>query len=352
MFVMRWSIPEFVFDDAMTTPWITNLLVLTGTVILILATASVWFSRSWIRARVRFRRDRWGKISLGILILYLGVGVLDCLELSKKGPGGRPMTILDALFSGAPSERSYSAPFSSVSLDSRKPEALKGKHFLGTDALGKDVLLQTMKACRTALIIGGLTSLIYIPLGTLLGIVSGYYRGWVDDMVQYIYSTLASVPNILLLVSIMMVLGRGLTQMSIALGITGWVGLCRLIRGETMRQSQRPYVEAARALGQKSGKILRNHLLPNVMHLVIINFVLGFSGLVLSESVLSYLGVGAPVGTASWGTMIDSARMELAREPAVWWNLASASLALFILVLSLNLLGDSLRRAFDPKAEM
>ena len=138
--------------------------------------------------------------------------------------------------------------------------------------------------------------------------------------------------------------------MAIALSITAWIGLCRLVRGETFRQAAKPYVEAARALGQSHTRILLFHILPNVMHLVIINAILGFSGLVLAETILSYLGVGAPVGTPSWGIMIDSARMELSREPAVWWPLSAASGALFVLVLSLNLLGDSLRRAFDPKA--
>jgi peptide/nickel transport system permease protein len=147
----------------------------------------------------------------------------------------------------------------------------------------------------------------------------------------------------------MFVLRPGLGSMSIALGITGWVSLCRLTRGETMRQSERAYVAAARALGQSHSAIITRHLLPNVMHLVLINFVLGFSGIVLSEAVLSYLGVGVPVGTASWGTMIDAGRSELSRDPAVWWNIVSASVALFILVLSLNRLGDALRRAFDPR---
>jgi peptide/nickel transport system permease protein len=112
---------------------------------------------------------------------------------------------------------------------------------------------------------------------------------------------------------------------------------------------ERPYVQAAQALGQSDGQILIRHLLPNVMHLVVIKFVLGFSGLVLAEAILSYLGVGSPVGTASWGAMIDASRSELSREPVVWWNLTSAASALFLLVLSLNVLGDSLRRAFDPR---
>jgi len=116
-----------------------------------------------------------------------------------------------------------------------------------------------------------------------------------------------------------------------------------------MRQAQRPYIEAARTLGQSHLQIMLRHILPNVMHLVVINFILGFSGFIMTESILSYLGVGVPIGTPSWGQMIDSARMELAREPAVWWNLGAAACALFLLVLALNLLGDALRRAFDPR---
>jgi peptide/nickel transport system permease protein len=168
-------------------------------------------------------------------------------------------------------------------------------------------------------------------------------------VIQYVYSTLASIPPILLLVSMLLVLGKGMLSMALALGVTMWVDLCRLIRGETMRQAERTYVAAARALGQSTWKILTRHLLPNVMHLVLIKFVLGFSGIVLAEAVLSYLGVGSPIGTPSWGAMIDGARNELSREPTVWWNLAAATTALFGLVLSLNLFGDALRRAFDPK---
>lgn len=232
-----------------------------------------------------------------------------------------------------------------------KSQPLKGRHLLGTDLLGKDVLKQTLKGCSTALTIGGLTSLIYIPIGAFLGIAAGYYRRWVDDVIQYVYSTIASIPSILLLIAILMVpQQRKPYHIAIALSITQWVGLCRLIRGETLRQAARPYTEAARALGERNWRIIAFHILPNVMHLVVINFVLGFSGLALAEATLSYLGVGVPVGTASWGVMIDAGRMELSREPVVWWNLSAATSAVFLLVLSLNLFGDALRRAFDPKA--
>jgi peptide/nickel transport system permease protein len=302
----------------------------------------------WQRAWRRFRADRAGMISLIIVGIYLFIGALEVIHVPDGKGGSR--SLIDLAFAGRiPSEKTYSAPMSDVLLSSVIPTPLAGRHLLGTDALGKDVLVETLKGCSTALIIGGLTSAIYIPLGTLAGLLAGYFRRRVDDVIQYIYSTLAAIPQILLLIAIIMVLDKGLGQMAIALGITGWVGLCRLIRGETMRQSERTYVMAARALGQSHWQIITRHLLPNVMHLVIINAVLGFSGVVLAEATLGYLGVGSPVGTPSWGNMIDGGRSELSRDPLVWWNLAAAAVALFILVLSLNLLADSLRRAFDPK---
>ncbi len=332
---------HWLFQDA--------LLVLgLGSIVFLLARAAR--SDRWSRAWKRFKGERSGVVALIVVCIYLFIGALETLRFPSSEGGTR--SVLDLIVAGIPEERSYSAPFANHILTDTKnpPDPLKSSnHILGTDALGKDVFVQTLKACRTALIIGGFTSAIYIPLGALFGIMAGYFRRWVDDVIQYIYSTLASIPEILLLISIMFVLKPGLGSMSIALGVTGWVGLCRLTRGETMRQAERSYVAAARALGQTRWAIISRHLLPNVMHLVLINFVLGFSGIVLSEAVLSYLGVGAPVGTASWGTMIDSGRSELSRDPVVWWNLVPASVALFGLVLSLNLVGDALRRAFDPR---
>ena len=299
----------------------------------------------WVRSWLHFKRDRVGQVALGILGLYCLVGAAGLFTIGSK-------SLIDQLFVNVPIEQSYSAPFAKItwSADPARATPLKGFHLLGTNALGKDVLMQTMKACSTALLIGGVTSLIYIPIGVIFGIAAGYFRGWVDDLITFLYSTLSSIPNILLLVSILLVFGKGIPQIACALSVTSWIGLCRLLRGETLRESQRQYVEAARGLGQSHSAIIFRHILPNIMHLVFINFVLGFSGLVLAEAVLSYLGVGTPIGTASWGGMIDGARMELSREPAVWWNLLAATGALFLLVLSLNLLGDSLRRAFDPKA--
>ena len=324
--------------------WLQNILLLAGFGLLAVAAGAYARTERWKRAAVRLRRDRVGLASAFLLAIYIGFGLGDSIQVARNE------SLLDLVFNKIPRERGYSAPLSTKTYSIANPVPLQGRHLLGTDLLGKDVLVQTLKGCRTTLIIGGLTSLIYIPVGAILGIVAGFYRRWVDDAIQYLYSTVASIPGILLLIAILMITGQGLHWMALALSVTAWVGMCRLVRGETLRQASRPYVEAARALGQKKWRIVVSHILPNVMHLIVINFVLGFSGLALAEAILSYLGVGAPIGTASWGIMIDSGRMELSREPVVWWNLAAATGALFFLVLSLNLLGDSLRRAFDPKA--
>ncbi len=335
-----------------------NIIIVASVILFISLYFFCMRSERWQRARIRFKRDRLGSLCFLIICLYALIGLMDSIQLSSQ------TTLLDYCFRKVPQEKSYSAPFAHTTYSVNNPEPLKGRHWVGTDFFGKDVLLQSMKACRTAVIIGGLTSLIYIPLGVLFGIAAGYYKRWIDDLIQYIYSTLASIPGILLLIATIMVLDNlnikiwgdeplripRLVQISLALGVTSWVGLCRLIRGETLRQVERPYAEAAKVLGQRNIQIMFHHILPNIMHLVIINFILGFSGLVLTESILSYIGIGAPIGTASWGLMINSARMELAREPTVWWNITAATIALFLLVLSLNLLGDSLRRAFNPRA--
>jgi peptide/nickel transport system permease protein len=341
------DLPGYIFSH-----WVTQNLLLIGSFALVYFLLRLGArNERWQRAWIRLKRDRTGLIALGVICLYLLIGALEYLQIPLKNGRGGTRSILDAFTSHVRVERSYSAPLAEAPLYTTRDEKLSAPrtHLLGTDVLGKDVFIESLKACRTALIIGGLTTAIYIPLGTLLGIMAGYFRRWVDDIIQYLYSTLASIPEILLLVAILLVRGKGLGNISFALGVTGWVTLCRLIRGETMRQAERPYVTAARALGQTHWNIITRHLLPNVMHLVLISAILGFSNIVLAEAILSYLGVGVPVGTPSWGAMIDNGRSELSREPFVWWNITTATVALFGLVLSLNILGDSLRRAFDPK---
>jgi len=240
-------------------------------------------------------------------------------------------------------------------------------HLFGTDKVGQDVFYLTLKGIRTGLVIGTLTTLVMLPFAIFLGISAGYFRGWIDDLIQYLYTTLSSVPGVLLIAASVLILQvymekhadafSSVTEradirllfLCIILGVTGWIGLCRLLRGETLKLRELEYVQAATALGVGHRAILFRHILPNVMHIVLISVVLDFSGLVLAEAVLSYVGVGVDPAMISWGNMINSARLELAREPVVWWSLCAAFLLMFGLVLSANVFSDGIRDAFDPR---
>jgi peptide/nickel transport system permease protein len=254
--------------------------------------------------------------------------------------------VIDRLFPVDFDERSYSAPMASTEFYGDAPLAHPGRHWLGTDILGRDVLHLTLKGVRIALLIGGLTSLIVIPLALVLGVSAGYFGGRIDDIVFFLMSVLASIPSLLLLIALIMALGRGPVQVCIAMGVTSWVGFCRVVRGETLKLRELDYVQAARALGASELRIVWRHVVPNLMHLVVITFVLLFSGLVLSEAILAWLGIGID---GSWGQMIDQARDELARDPIISWNLLAASTALFGLILAVNRLGDAVRDILDPR---
>jgi peptide/nickel transport system permease protein len=293
-------------------------------------------------------REVWRRRPLAITIvgLYVLVALGDSVAWIGGADAVRPRSVVDRLFPGDFQERSYSAPLASHDFMGDAPLKYPGRHLLGTDILGRDVLHMTLKGSRVALLIGGLTTLIIIPVALLFGVTAGYFGGAVDDAVFFVMSTLASIPGILLLTALVMVLGVGTVQVCVALGITGWVGFCRVARGETLKVRELDYVQAARALGATSPGIIVRHVVPNLMHLVVITFVLTFSGLVLSEAVLSWLGLGI---AGSWGQMIDQARDELARDPIIGWNLAAASIALFGLILAVNMLGDTVRDVLDPR---
>jgi peptide/nickel transport system permease protein len=243
-------------------------------------------------------------------------------------------------------------------------------HVLGTDRTGNDVLWQCLKSIRTALVIGTLTTLAMLPPALFFGIAAGYFKGWVDDVIQYIYTTLTSIPGVLLIAACVLMMqvyidnNPGLFDtvaaradlrlflLCLILGLTGWAGLCRLLRAETLKLRELDYVQAARAFGVGPWRIMRRHILPNLMHIVLITMVLEFSGLVLYEAVLSYLGIGVDPSTPSFGTMIDAARLEMSRDPMIWWNLLGAFTFLLVLVLSANIFADAVQQAFDPRSRI
>ena len=240
-------------------------------------------------------------------------------------------------------------------------------HILGTDKAGADVFYKAVKSIRTGMIFGLLTTLLALPPAIILGLMAGYFKGKTDDVVQYLYTTINAIPGILLIAALVLILqvymdehaqdyasaieraDLKLLLLCVILALTSWTGLCRLIRAETLKLSELEFVQAAKVFGVSNFKILLNHLMPNVMHLVLISIVLDFSGLVLIEAILSYVGVGVDATTMSWGNMINAARLELSTDPIVWWPLASSFIFMFILVLSANLFADRVRHVFDPK---
>ncbi len=240
-------------------------------------------------------------------------------------------------------------------------------HILGTDKVGQDVLYQSIKSIRTGVLIGTLATLVTLPFAIILGISAGYFKGWIDDTVQFIYTTLSSIPGILLIAASVLLIDVYIETnpekfnltilrsdfkfiaLCAILGLTSWTTLCRMLRAETLKVSQLDYVQAAHAFGVSHRGVIGKHILPNVTHIILIAVVLDFSAFVLAEAVLSYIGVGVDPNMYSWGNMINAARSELSRDPTVWWSVTSAFILMFTLVLAANLFSDEVRNAFDPR---
>jgi peptide/nickel transport system permease protein len=333
----------------MLQPHIVSNLVVAA--LLLAVGAAVGYARRrplWKDAARQLARRR--PIALSVVALYAAVALLDSVAWvggarADASTAYQPRTLLERLLPDR-KERSYSAPFAAAEFYGGNPLAHPRGHPLGTDLLGRDVFRQVLKGCKVALLVGGLTSLIAIPLALFFGVVGGYFGRRLDDVIFFVMSTLASMPGLLMLIALIMALGQGTLAVCVALAVTSWVHFCRIARGETLKLREMDYVHAARALGVSDVRIIFRHILPNLMHLVVITFVLMFSGLVLSEAVLSWLGIGLH---GSWGEMIAQAKDELSRDPIVWWNIAGAGVALLGLLLAMNFVGDAVRDVLDPR---
>lgn len=288
----------------------------------------------WGDAMHRLRRDATAVTCFGVIMLYVAVSVFAGIRYRD----------FDATHDYA---------------HRNQPPSLA--HWCGTDVFGRDVFAKTLLGAKVSMTVGFMANAIAIPLGVVLGSLAGYYGRRVDDLIVWFYTTLASIPGIILLIAIKYAfqdktlfhdtffeldLG-GIHGVYIALGVVSWIGTCRLVRAETFKLKQLDYVTAAQATGQSSLRILVRHVLPNLMHLAIINFSLGFVGAISAEVILSFLGLGVGVGTQSWGQMINAARLDIVIGR--WWEATSACVAMFFLVLALNIFGDRLRDALDPK---
>ena len=288
-------------------------------------------------------------IALAVLLCYIGTAIwTECYTIHCKRTGKESVC--------------------NIRNATEKNLAPSATHWLGTDYLGRDVFLRSVFAIRTAVKVGLIASVIAVIFGVGLGIVSGYWGGTADDMITWVHSTFAAIPSLLFILAFSLLVTKGFLPESVqtgfstaasllgtepgmfavylGIGLTSWISLCRVVRAETMRLRGTGYVLAAKALGEPSVTILRRHILPNVMHVVIVYFTMIFAQAVMSEVIVSYLGLGVQF-EPSWGIMIAQGQERLWR--GIWWEAGAATLFLFILVLALNFLGDALRDALDPR---
>ncbi|MCY2931888.1 MAG: ABC transporter permease [Planctomycetota bacterium] len=283
----------------------------------------------WADAARRLRRDRSAMLCLGVILLYIGVAV-----------GA-------AAFLGGWNE-SYDY--------ARANEDPSWDFWLGTDNFGRSTFQELLLGAKVSLTVALLTNLIAVPLGIALGALAGYYGGVLDDLIVWLLATLAAVPEMIRLIALRFAFSTGplfgfidmsgVGGLCLALAVTSWIGTCRYVRAETMKIRQLDYVLAARAIGTSGPGILARHVLPNVVHIGIINFSLGMVGAIMAEVVLTYLGLGL-TGQPSWGQMIAHSQAKVV--VGQWRQLAAATTAIFFLVLALNILGDRLRDALDPR---
>ncbi len=275
----------------------------------------------WWDAARRLRHDRVGMISLAIILFYI-IMALAC----HFGLIFQNYALVDNAIA-------YQPPSSA--------------HWMGTDLFGRDVLARAAHGTITSFVVGLSATGISLLIGTLLGALAGYFGGKTDDLIGWFYTTVDNIPYILLIVSFSFVMGPSLKTLCLAIGLTSWVGHCRIVRSEFMKHREREYVQGAFALGASHARRIFVHILPNIFHIILINFSLGFVTAIKSEVILSFLGLGVEPGTPSWGLMISDSKLELARQ--VWWGLAAAAGFMFFLVLAFTLFNDALRDALDPK---
>jgi peptide/nickel transport system permease protein len=218
----------------------------------------------------------------------------------------------------------------------------------GADKWGRDVLAKTIKGAETSILVGLCAALLATFIGSLMGALSGWYGGWVDDLSNWVYNVFNAIPGILLILAIAAVLdSKGVLSVVIILGVTGWTGVYRLVRGEYLKHRERDYVRAAYAIGASPMRRVFIHILPNVSHVILVQFSLLTVSCIKAEVILSFLGFGVPVDGVSWGTMLTEAQNDLLL--GIWWQLAAATLAMGLFVTALSLFTDALRDALDPK---
>lgn len=219
-------------------------------------------------------------------------------------------------------------------------------YLLGTDDLGRDVLTRILYGARISLLVGFVAVGIATLIGILLGALAGYYGGWIDSVIMRFVDVMLCFPSFFLILAVIAFLEPSIWNIMIIIGLTGWMGVARLVRAEFLSLRERDFVQAARALGASDGRVIFRHILPNALSPVLVSATLGVAGAILTESALSFLGIGVQPPTPSWGNMLIAGKQTLG---TAWWLSAFPGLAILLTVLGYNLLGEGIRDALDPR---
>lgn len=284
----------------------------------------------WRLATQRLLHDKASMISLGVIVFIVLVAIFAPVVAAVTGHG--------------PNQQFY-AP---VGLNSAgQPLGPSSKFLLGTDTLGRDLLVRIAYGARISLIVGVLAAVISVAIGAIVGLAAGYFGGLTDTLLARLMDWLLAIPFLLLAISLVTVIGPGLTVLLIVIGFLGWASVGRIIRGQVLSIREKEYVEAARSLGAGPWRIMFIDILPNVIAPIIVYTSLLIPVSIVAEASLSYLGVGIPPPTPDWGSMIADSQTVF--EYGAWWYLVFPSMALLITTLAFNIFGDGVRDAFDPR---
>ncbi len=324
----------------------------------------------WRAAWLRLKRDRVGMVSLAVVVVYLAIALATALGVLASDWSrevavayAHPTVLGPTPDESAQIERPHGPMLDLGSLDPLAPKAaeieqltrkyqtaapvLRNTLPLGADRQGRDVLAKALKGAQISIFVGLAAALVATLIGTVFGAAAGYLGGKVGDLLEWLYNVFTAVPGILLIFAFAAVLGRGIGTVVLILALTGWTGIYRLMRAEYLKHSTRDYVRAAQAIGASHASRMFVHILPNVSHVILVQFSLHIVYFIKSEVILSFLGLGVPVDSVSWGTMLNEAQADLILGK--WWQLAVATVFMAVFVTAFSLLTDALRDALDPK---
>ncbi|HTM07097.1 MAG TPA: ABC transporter permease [Verrucomicrobiae bacterium] len=264
----------------------------------------------------------------------------------KVAAGGAIVAVLVVVGTLAPWLAPHDPQYQALEAMLKAPEWFHGAHFLGTDNLGRDILSRIVYGARVSLLVAFAVVLISGFVGIALGAISGYFGGKIDFAIQKFVEVVWAFPALLLAITILAFLGQGLFNLILALVAQRWIQYCRVVRGQTLSLRDRDFVAATRALGAGSPRIIRRHILPNLLQISLVIGTFSMASAIISEASLSFLGLGVPPGIPTWGTMLADSRSYIS---TAWWLALFPGLSIFLTVLGINLLGDGVRDLLDPR---